>query len=356
MIIISIVIVTSTSLYILREVTHRAEQEYMKFIEHSKNKDLENPFIHNHNYKLDGGGDNICNGNVFLIVYILSERKNIKSRQTIRDTWASVKEYHGYNIRHVFLLGERADGLNPDIESESNTHRDIIKGNFVDSYENLTYKSVMGLYWVNKYCSNTKFVLKVDDDVIVNIQKLIKFLQEVFSDTLTYPGFLYCNVQGHGTAPIRRKSSKFYIKYTEYALNLYPPYCHGPGYVFSYAVASKLFQTTKRVPFLRFEDVFIGFCAKVAGIELRDNVFGFRIDVSKNPVKYFDWVVLKHFGFGRKERLQTWNYLQSISVQHSTMYYKYLKLLLIIIVLTIIFVVGVSTKYLYLCYYRKIFS
>ena len=37
----------------------------------------------------------------------------------------------------------------------------------MDTYENLTYKAVLGLRWIIDHCQQAKFVLKIDDDVQV---------------------------------------------------------------------------------------------------------------------------------------------------------------------------------------------
>ena len=50
--------------------------------------------------------------------------------------------------------------------------------NFIDSYGNLTLKTMMGLKWASRYCWRAKFVYKVDDDMFVNVENLLKYLQQ----------------------------------------------------------------------------------------------------------------------------------------------------------------------------------
>ena len=61
---------------------------------------------------------------------------------------------------------------------ESRTHGDILQEDFVDSYMNLTLKSVMGLKWVSNHCMKAEFVMKTDDDIYVNINSLLNHLHE----------------------------------------------------------------------------------------------------------------------------------------------------------------------------------
>ena len=332
------------------------EIEYMKFVEQSRKQDLNNPFIHKHNYKFLLNNRTMCKGEVFLLVYILSGRKNKLARRMIRETWASVKQYRGANIGVVFLLGDDNDGRRTSIESESKIHHDIIQGNFLDDYDNLTYKSVMGLHWVREYCNNTKFVLKTDDDVMVNIFKMVRFLQKI--QTTETPSFLYCNVEGkgRGVPPIRDNSSKFYVDFSEYSANLYPPYCHGPGYIFSKNVASRLLHATKHVPFVKFEDVFIGFCAQVARIVLQDHFsFGFYIAISRNANTNFDFVLLKHTHTTSKKDWDTmWQDIQSLPERHDLKYYNTLILLFIAICLLLILTTSLLLHCLYINCARKL--
>ena len=64
------------------------------------------------------------------------------------------------------------------MKRESIKYKDIIMENFIDSYGNLTLKTMMGLKWASRYCGRAKFVYKVDDDMFVNVQNLLKYLQQ----------------------------------------------------------------------------------------------------------------------------------------------------------------------------------
>ena len=355
-VIIVLFVATVTYMYTWQWLRCHPEIEYMKFVEQSRKQDLDNPFIHKHNYKFLLNNSTVCKDEVFLLVYILSDRQNKLARRMIRETWGSVRQYRGANIRFVFLLGDDNDGRRKLIEAESKIQLDIIQGNFLDEYDNLTYKSVMGLHWVNEYCNNTKFVLKTDDDVMVNIFKMVRFLQEVQTTETT--SFLYCNVEGKGwgVPPIRTNSSKFYVDFSEYSANLYPPYCHGVGYIFSNNVASRLLHATKHVPFVKYEDVFIGFCAQVAGIVLQDLIsFGFYKAISKNANPKFDFVLLKHTHTTSKEDWGTmWKSIQSLPERHDLKYYNSLILLFIAICLLLVFTISLFLHCLYKNCARKL--
>lgn len=64
---------------------------------------------------------------------------------------------------------------------------DIIEEDFLDTYHNLTLKSIAMLKWINLTCygsnnstrsSMPQYVLKTDDDVFINIDRLFSVISE----------------------------------------------------------------------------------------------------------------------------------------------------------------------------------
>ncbi|XP_053201843.1 beta-1,3-galactosyltransferase 5-like [Panonychus citri] len=99
---------------------------------------------------------------IFLLIFIHSAPNNFEKRKIIRDTWASSQNISFSQIRRVFLLGLVDDiELQRSINQENKIHGDIIQGNFVDTYRNLTYKHVMGLKWITYYCRSAKFIIRI---------------------------------------------------------------------------------------------------------------------------------------------------------------------------------------------------
>lgn len=129
----------------------------------------------------------ICDGRQpFLLVVVCSAVQNTEARKSIRDTWASSasKELNRSNevlareVFVIFLLGEPDNSsLQLNIEEESRKFGDIVQEGFIDSYNNLTVKSVMLLKWVTQRCNSALYVMKTDDDTMVNLQSLQVFLQ-----------------------------------------------------------------------------------------------------------------------------------------------------------------------------------
>jgi len=68
--------------------------------------------------------------------------------------------------------------LKAAVDAEFARHGDLVQGNFVDSYKNLTLKAVMGLRWMSQYCSEAPFAIKTDDDTFLNIFEMVRLMQE----------------------------------------------------------------------------------------------------------------------------------------------------------------------------------
>ena len=54
-------------------------------------------------------------------------------------------------------------------EVENRKFGDIVQGDFVDSYNNLSFKGIMGNLWVAEFCEQAEFVVKTDDDLYYDL-------------------------------------------------------------------------------------------------------------------------------------------------------------------------------------------
>jgi len=115
---------------------------------------------------------------VYLLIYVHTTPKNLKRRLSIRETWARRSMFR--DIRIVFMMG-RTDELKTKhlIDLEANTYNDIVQEDFLDSYRNLTYKGIMAMKWISTYCNKTKYILKVDDDIITNTFVILRHLNSL---------------------------------------------------------------------------------------------------------------------------------------------------------------------------------
>lgn len=203
-----------------------------------------------------------------LLVMVISAPSHAEYRSNIRKTWGS---FNGLPfIKIAFFIGYSGDrNVEKSVENENNKFYDIIKINLKENYFNLTLKTVAMLEFVTKKCSKAKFILKIDDDVFCNIQRLLHVLKQLKNKSRKIYGILY---RRHG--PIRKESDKFYRTLEQYSGQLYPPYVSGPSYLITRDLIQDLYYTALRTPFFPFEDTFLtGFVMQQLGLS-PDNLRG----------------------------------------------------------------------------------
>ncbi|NP_001243944.1 glycosyltransferase [Bombyx mori] len=199
----------------------------------------------------------------FLLMIIVSSNPlNYENRLVIRKTWGQTDE--STNI--VFLVGETDNvTVSQKIQEESVTYGDIVQGNFKDAYHNMTYKHVMGLKWISHHCMNSKYILKTDDDIVVNADELKRFLVRRLSPWGA-KGLIMCKVAKHALAQ-RRQSSKWMVTLEEYPMPFYPDYCPGWAILYSRDVVPRLLEAAQNTPYFWIDDVHItGILAQKIGV------------------------------------------------------------------------------------------
>ncbi|CAL8270559.1 unnamed protein product [Gadus morhua 'NCC'] len=88
----------------------------------------------------------------------------------------------GKLVQTVFLLGlptgADAQQRQGELRVESRRHRDLIQSDFHDQYRNLTIKTMMMLRWLDSHCTGASYAMKIDSDVFLNIQNLVRLLMD----------------------------------------------------------------------------------------------------------------------------------------------------------------------------------
>ncbi|KAF7266114.1 hypothetical protein GWI33_020486 [Rhynchophorus ferrugineus] len=188
-----------------------------------------------------------------LLILVSSAPANILKREAIRETWGNSNG----NFQVLFLFGRTTDrDLQNQIEAENRLYHDVVQGDFLDTYRNLTLKTVMALEYAIRYWS-FKYVLKVDDDVFVNTPQLMFFLKYDL-DPKNVTNLLLC-MQHKNVKVVRHQSEKFgkyTVSYNEYPYEIYPPYCSGWGVLFTMDTIFKLHDNIASTPFFYLEDVY----------------------------------------------------------------------------------------------------
>lgn len=162
----------------------------------------------------------------FFIYIVQTATQHFLRRSIIRKTWGNKHFFQTNTFEIVFMLGKPAnENMQILLEQEQYVHNDLVQGTFLDTYRNLTHKSVLVLRWFTENCPRVKFLVRVDDDVFVNTFYLIELLTKKYYDVKRK---LIGDTIKKG--PIQRTSGKWIVNKNEFKnLTHYPfPYTNGP--------------------------------------------------------------------------------------------------------------------------------
>ena len=186
-----------------------------------------------------------------LLIAITSAPNHEDARMAIRQTWG-----HYTNRRDVaitFMLGKTPnETLNKQIEDEEYMYGDIIRGKFIDTYDNLTLKTISMLEWIDNNCPKAAFVLKTDDDMSINVSRLLAFISKHSSESKAIYGRL-----AKKWKPIRNKKSKYYISPWQYKPAIFPDFVTGPAYLLPARISKELYLAALNHTYFKLEDVFV---------------------------------------------------------------------------------------------------
>ncbi|CAK6448330.1 unnamed protein product [Pipistrellus nathusii] len=211
-----------------------------------------------------------CRGDVYLLVVVKSVITQHDRREAIRQTWGQEQASVGAGLgarRTLFLLGtaskqeERAH-YQQLLAYEDRLYGDILQWDFLDSFFNLTLKETHFLRWLDTFCPGVRYVFKGDDDVFVHPTNLLEFLADRRPEEDLFVG----DVLQHAR-PIRRKDNKYYIPGPLYGKASYPPYAGGGGFLMAGGLARRLRRACDSVELYPIDDVFLGMCLEVLGVQ-----------------------------------------------------------------------------------------
>lgn len=206
----------------------------------------------------------------FLVLMVPVAPRGKAARDAIRKTWGSEKRVLGQQVETLFILGLPAGAdaaqQQEEVKQESRQHRDLIQGNFQDSYHNLTIKTMMMLEWLAAYCVKASYAIKIDADMLLHVRNLVKLLLDPSTAKQNYMTGL---VWWHSRVS-RNPFNKFYMPRHVIAEPEYPPYPLGMSYVLSLDLPGKILGVSPQIKPLFIEDVYLGMCLKRLGISPTD--------------------------------------------------------------------------------------
>ncbi|CAH0562037.1 unnamed protein product [Brassicogethes aeneus] len=190
-------------------------------------------------------------GNLKLLICVTSAPSHQSARLAIRETWGHYAMRK--DIAITFMLGSTSnETINRQLEEEQTLFGDIIRGKFVDTYDNLTLKTISLLEWVDNYCPKAAYVLKTDDDMFINVARLLQFMSKHKPDQRAIYGRL-----AQKWKPIRNKKSKYYISPQQYKPSVFPDFTTGPAYLLPAQISKELYTAALNHTYFKLEDVFV---------------------------------------------------------------------------------------------------
>lgn len=205
-----------------------------------------------------------CEHNPYLVLMVPVAPGDRGARDAVRSSWGQrdvVPNVHSIKLFFVGVtVGAERERLENALAEENLKHADIILMDFLDTYQNLTVKTMMMMNWLATYCTSASYVMKIDADIFLNVYYLI--------DMLPFPArknYITGSVINDGM-PRRDKNSKWYLSEDLYPDPMFPPYVSGAGYVFSIDLAAKISMASRYVRPIPLEDVYVGLCLKIFGV------------------------------------------------------------------------------------------
>ncbi|XP_059184607.1 beta-1,3-galactosyltransferase 2-like [Centropristis striata] len=206
----------------------------------------------------------------FLVLMVPVAPHNVKARDIIRKTWGSEKLVLGKLVETVFVLGlpggAHADQQQLKLQVENLEYHDMIQANFQDSYRNLTIKTMMMVEWLAANCGKASYVIKIDSDVFLHVQNLVKLL---LNPTTPKQNYMTGLVWWHSPV-LRNPFDKFYMPRDVIAESEYPPYPLGFAYVMSLDLPAKILTVSPQIKPIFIEDAYLSMCLKRLSISPTD--------------------------------------------------------------------------------------
>ncbi|XP_078380010.1 beta-1,3-galactosyltransferase 1-like [Oculina patagonica] len=225
----------------------------------------------------------------FVLILIMSAPYNKERRSAIRRTWLStltenpvalnqsnirtmndpVDSSNTLLIQYFFVCGHYPQDprIESDVENETRVYEDILRLGYNETYTMLVHKTLTSLKFASTM--NVKFVVKIDDDVYLDVPRMIWWLK-----TASLPEKLYAGHLLYRSRAIRRTRSKYYVGNQDYNETFFPVYCNGPFYILSKNAIIELLAASKNTRKFPLEDAYLGVLAKKVGIvptQLRNN-------------------------------------------------------------------------------------
>ena len=219
-------------------------------------------------------------------ILVISAPEHAQQRAAIRATWGKADQ----RVVFSFIVGSTTGDLKEEVEAEARREGDLIISLVEDHYENLGLKTISALDWVVQLCSEVEYVLKVDDDMFVQVERLVELVEALVEEDKDQ--MLVLGNISRGWKPVRNPKSKYYITEAQYGAESYPDFATGPSYLVSRAAVGPMVEAALDQLYIHLEDVFLtGVVAEQLGVERRNND-QFKNNAVRVPARFMGCTLL----------------------------------------------------------------
>ncbi|KAL3218319.1 hypothetical protein MRX96_031589 [Rhipicephalus microplus] len=194
-----------------------------------------------------------CSFPLRVLYFVHTAPAHFYRRRVLRDTIGDPGVSAFVNSTIAFFIGKTSNtDVSEEVRAEAECEGDLVLLDHVDTYRNLTLKFIGATKWLaDNRClsSSTDVVVKLDDDVIVNVFLLAYYVEQHMNAAETRNWrTIHCATMPY-LKPIRNNDSKWFVTKEEYANDTYPPYCCGAAYLMKASVLALLGEAIGSVPF-----------------------------------------------------------------------------------------------------------
>ncbi|CAL4106691.1 unnamed protein product [Meganyctiphanes norvegica] len=212
-----------------------------------------------------------------LMVIMVVSHPSHKSLRMAHRIHASAEELNTLGVRRVFLLADASQGqvgypavAQEEVLQEATEWRDLVVGSFTDHYRNLTYKHALALTWPTRYCKQAQYIVKADDDIMLDIWGLTYMLasgltahpsgsikevpKHLVETNLTPKGLWAAGYVQQGLVP-QRGHGKWAVTPQEYPDGRYPRFLAGWAYITTQPAAIAILREAQEIPYFWIDDV-----------------------------------------------------------------------------------------------------
>ena len=192
-----------------------------------------------------------------LAVLVSTHALHTGRRKLIRYYWGNHSRWTTpFQWKVIFVTGFFSSFQKIQLHAEADTYKDTLIESVEEDFYTLSFKVMLGLKWVQ---ANLKydFLLKCDDDVFVNIDRLMRLLlttrDQYFGQKMEFQ-------------PVEREG-RYGVSVEEHPSPIYDPFCSGGGFVLSHLTVSRMIPFFNWVNPLKIDDAYIGKIVTKAGIK-----------------------------------------------------------------------------------------